>query len=162
MNQGIDYSQIPLRDIHLPDPVGLWPPAPGWWILLALALVGLAVVLVDYLRRRHQRAALKVLRRVDERLKAGEEPAGCLASVSAVMRRFAMSAATNPALVAGLVGRPWLSYLDSRWDRRAFSEGVGRALTVAPYVPAYAASVDEASELTALCIDWVKAQRPGR
>ena len=162
MNQGIDYSQLPLRDIHLPEAVAWWPPAPGWWILLGLALAGLVVFFIDYLRRRHQRAALKMLRRVVERLQRGDEPAQCLATVSSVMRRFAMSAATNPALVAGLVGRPWLDYLDSRWDRRAFSEGPGRALTVAPYLPAYAASSDEAAELATLCIDWVRRQRPGR
>lgn len=161
MNQGIDYAQIPLRDIHLPDPVGLWPPAPGWWMLLALALAGLAFAAYRYVRTRHQRAALKVLRRIGERLAAGAEPAACLAGVSAVMRRFAMSAATNPALVAGLVGSAWLSYLDSRWDRSAFSEGVGRALTVAPYLPAHAASADEATELTGLCIDWIRRQRLG-
>jgi Domain of unknown function (DUF4381) len=159
MNQGIDYAQIPLRDIHLPGPVGLWPPAPGWWILLALVLAGLVVATYHYVRTRHRRATLAILRRISARLAAGAEPAACLAGVSSVMRRFAMSAATNPALVAGLVGSAWLSYLDSRWDRHAFSEGVGRALTVAPYLPAHAASADEAAELTALCIDWVRHQR---
>lgn len=162
MNQGIDYSQIPLRDLHLPDPVAFWPPAPGWWALLALVIAGCVVWALDYLRRRHQRAALRMLQRVSARLRAGDEPAACLAVVSSVMRRFAMSAATNPALVAGLVGRPWLSYLDSRWDRQGFSEGVGRALTVAPYLPAASGSSSEAVELTALCIAWVKAQRPER
>lgn len=28
-----------LADIHLPEPVSLWPPAPGWWILAILVLV---------------------------------------------------------------------------------------------------------------------------
>ncbi|MAA63183.1 MAG: hypothetical protein CL581_00175 [Alteromonadaceae bacterium] len=43
-----------LRDIHLPDPGGFWPPAPGWWILAALVLVAL-ICLAVFLRRRQQR-----------------------------------------------------------------------------------------------------------
>jgi len=28
-----------LADIHLPEPVSFWPPAPGWWILAILSLL---------------------------------------------------------------------------------------------------------------------------
>ena len=31
-------NTLQLHDIHLPDPAGWWPPAPGWWILALLLL----------------------------------------------------------------------------------------------------------------------------
>ncbi|NMT64681.1 DUF4381 domain-containing protein [Marinobacter orientalis] len=43
-----------LRDIHLPQPGGFWPPAPGWWILLAIG-IALTVLAFVYLRRKHRR-----------------------------------------------------------------------------------------------------------
>ncbi len=27
----MEPSELPLRDLHLPDAVGWWPLAPGWW-----------------------------------------------------------------------------------------------------------------------------------
>ena len=34
----MDQNALPLRDLHLPDAIGWWPPAPGWWVLFVLAL----------------------------------------------------------------------------------------------------------------------------
>ena len=46
-------EDLPLRDIHLPDPVSWWPMAPGWWLLFFL-LVLLISLSIFFLRRRQQ------------------------------------------------------------------------------------------------------------
>ena len=38
----MDETTLPLRDLHLPDPIGWWPLAPGWWFVLVLVAGGLA------------------------------------------------------------------------------------------------------------------------
>ena len=43
-----------LRDIHLPQAVHWWPPAPGWWVVAALSLA-LTIWLVRFLQRRYRR-----------------------------------------------------------------------------------------------------------
>ena len=43
-----------LRDIHLPQAVHWWPPAPGWWIVAAVALA-LTIWLSRYLQARYRR-----------------------------------------------------------------------------------------------------------
>ena len=54
-----------LRDIHLPDPVGFWPLAPGWWILglLILILLGVALrfLIKRYRNNRYRKQALSKL-----------------------------------------------------------------------------------------------------
>jgi hypothetical protein len=157
MNQEIDFSQIPLRDIHLPGDVPWWPPAPGWWLLLIAALGVVAYFVMRYAQRYRERAALRALTQVVTELEHGAEPTACLARVSSIMRRFAMSIAERPSLVAGLVGERWLRYLDSRWERGSFASGAGRALAVAPY--ARGCSRDDALELAQLCAEWIRLQR---
>jgi len=168
MNPEIDYSQLPLQDIHLPGEVAWWPPAPGWWLLAGLIVAGLALLALHYYRGRHQRAALRALRAVQARLEQGGEPVACLQSVSTVLRRFAMTTADladpsepgtlPPDTVAGLIGERWLQYLDGRWQRDEFTHGPGRLLLAAPYARARFVDRPQALELTALCMDWVKAQ----
>jgi DNA polymerase III gamma/tau subunit len=162
-----DVSSLPLRDIHLPGPIGWWPPAVGWWLLAALVLVALALYALRYYQSRHRRVALKSLQRVRAALEQGVEPVVCLQNVSTVLRRFAMTTAAArdrkheaavEAEVPGLIGQRWLAYLDSRWQRDEFAQGAGRALLAAPY--ARPNSIDRAAalELTALCAEWLGAQ----
>ncbi|NVK22817.1 MAG: DUF4381 domain-containing protein [Kangiellaceae bacterium] len=40
-----------LRDIHLPEPTGWWPLAPGWWIIIGLLIV---IIILLIARKFHQ------------------------------------------------------------------------------------------------------------
>ena len=56
-----------LRDIHLPEPIGWWPPAPGWWLL---ALVFLSALIYVALWWRQRRARLYFRRQAQHLLEA--------------------------------------------------------------------------------------------
>ena len=65
-----------LKDIHLPDPVGFWPLAPGWYgliIFIILLLSGLLYFL--YKKHRYARAKKKAV----TLLKTYEEVSRCYA-----------------------------------------------------------------------------------
>jgi hypothetical protein len=170
MNQTVDYTQLPLRDIHLPGAIGWWPPAPGWWLLAALALAGLAAYAVHYYRGRHKRVALRALTRVRTALEQGAEPVACLQHVSTILRRFAMTSLAAPRAnetdavvdVPGLIGERWLAYLDARWARTEFTAGLGRQLLAAPYTRPNSIDRTAALELTGLCTAWLAAQPAAR
>jgi hypothetical protein len=152
-----DLSQ--LRDIHLPGAIAWWPPAPGWWILLGLALLALGVLWWRHYRRFRERAALRGLQAITRDLAAGTDPVVCIQRISMILRRFAMSL-DAPLPVAGLTGEGWLRFLDSRWGRDEFSAGVGRVLIFGPYAPPGRVSATDVGALGTLCIDWIRAQRP--
>ena len=158
MNDAIDYSQLPLRDIHLPGAVGFWPPALGWWLVAAFVLAGAALFAVHSYRGRHRRVALRAMKRVRVALEQGAEPVVCLQMASTVLRRFAMTSARSEPVVPGLIGEGWLEYLDSRWQRHEFAKGLGRQLLAAPYGRPNTIERNTALELATLCTAWLAAQ----
>ena len=72
-----------------------------------------------------------------------------------------MTSSDQPDRVAGLTGESWLAYLDSRWEREAFSRGAGRGLLSAPWVGAGRLDRERCLELGILCQAWVRAQKKG-
>jgi len=46
-----------LRDIHMPSAPSWWPLAPGWWMLVILALIALTAAAWQWRRRRRLLAA---------------------------------------------------------------------------------------------------------
>ncbi|CAA0091636.1 Uncharacterised protein [BD1-7 clade bacterium] len=54
-----------LRDIHLPDAITWWPPAPGWWAVTLLAIIALFTTVYTLVKihqkRRYRRLAIAEL-----------------------------------------------------------------------------------------------------
>lgn len=141
-----------IRDIQLPPDPPIWPPAPGWWLLLGLLLVGLSLwVFYWYRRGALRRAALKELLRLQARFADDGNRAALAMGLSTLLRRLAMSREPRTQ-VAGLSGEAWLSYLDRRGGTKDFGSGVGRLLLTLPYGGGGEADVEE---LLAMVRHWI-------
>ncbi len=146
-----------LKDIHLPAPISWWPPAPGWWLLLAL-LILIAVGLVWYLRRRSRRlglyrAAMQELDEIRQHFDKEQDPRRLAAGLSRLLRRVAISLRPGED-VAGLTGTAWLAWLDAQDDDHAFTEGTGQFLADGAYRPV--GELQDADELLDIVEDWLK------
>jgi hypothetical protein len=143
---------LPLRDIHLPAPISWWPPAPGWWLLLfgIPTLLILLVWLWRWVRRKTVRKlALAELESIaGSNADAREKVQG----LAILLRRVALSVYPREQ-VAGLVGEPWLAFLDGPSGEKRFSAGAGRLFIEAPYRREVQADLDA---LFALCREWIK------
>lgn len=149
---------LPLRDIHLPDPASWWPPAPGWWLLLALA--GIAALIVWHRRRTRARRDLRrlaflELERIENRFVQRNNERQALEELSVLLRRIAIARYPRTQ-VAALTGARWLKFLDGVTGDDRFSNGAGRALADAPYNPA--AVPDNVPDLIDLCRRWLEAE----
>lgn len=134
------FERLPLKDIHLPDPVSWWPPAVGWWLLLgAVVVLGLLVrpaaraVRRMRARRRLCRQALDELAHLRRELEAGGDTGRTLERLSVLLRRVALSVFPAPG-IAGRTGRAWVD-----WLRRTGPDGLDPAalepLIDGPYRP---------------------------
>lgn len=130
-----------LRGIHLPDPVGFWPPAPGWWGLAAALMVA-CVASVVVARRRRRSVVRHALRELDglARTSADTDLQTLATTLSALVRRVALLR-FGRSRVAALHGAAWQSFLAETAPRRRrrrtrFVEDARLVLSLAPYAPA--------------------------
>lgn len=128
-------NQLPLRDIHLPDPSSWWPPAPGWWLLLLLFIVSGVVIwwaLNKYRQRAVLRSAVSQLKGIKHRHKKSNNSQQLLKDLSELVRRVMISHYHRED-VSSLVGDAWLSRLDQVLESKEFTRGVGTVLARGPY-----------------------------
>ena len=87
----MDPQEIPLRGLHLPETVGWWPLAPGWWALSIVAVIAAGWLMRLWLRRRaHAAARRKALRQLEKsRLAYADHgnPVTLGAEISQLLRR---------------------------------------------------------------------------
>lgn len=95
-----------LNDLVEPPSVAWWPPAPGWYFVLAI----LGGVLAWLAYREWSRWRADVYRRA---ARHELQSAGSVAAISEVLRRTAL-AATSRQAIAGLSGPAWPAWLAER------------------------------------------------
>lgn len=126
-----------LQDIHLPDPVGIWPLAWGWWALM-IAVVVCLWVSVSYIRRAQSRRAYRQQTLLElHKIRATfnhEQTAEYLQAVTLLLRRCAISGFGHQ-FNTGLKGDEWLAWLGEQCHKtqHEFNQGIGRVLLVGPY-----------------------------
>jgi len=128
----MDDALKQLHDLHLPEAPGIWPPAPGWW-LLGFLIATLVCALVSRVYRMHRRGRPFRLaqRRLDHLLAQAREQRLAAREfadlVSALLKRALIHGAQRHD-VASLTGAAWLVYLDKLVKSDVFSNGAGAAL----------------------------------
>ena len=150
-----DPSTLPLRDIHLPEGVGWWPPAPGWWLLPVLLLLGLVALWYSrllYRRRRYSAVnmAKQELAGIRSRYDTDRDAVHCARAISSLLRRVSISLFPRVES-AGLTGKEWLEVLQVEGHAGG---NTSQLLLEAPYRHQVAEA--EVDALYGFCSDWLE------
>jgi len=109
MNPQDPLSQ--LRDIHLPETGGFWPPAPGWWVLMVLALIALAWVVLAVIRRRRRNRWRRLAKQALDELAENAEPTPAwFASLNTLLKQAARECHPH-RYPESLSGDAWIDFL---------------------------------------------------
>jgi len=124
-----------LRDIHEPDPISFWPPAPGWWIVLVIIVA--AIFLLRWWLKRdkspsYKKLAYEALKNITTNYEVQRNGYKTAGEISELIRKV-MVLTDDRSEVAGMIDEEWLSYLDLKSGTDLFTKGAGRVLTTVIY-----------------------------
>lgn len=148
-------TELPLRDIHLPDPISWWPLALGWWLALGLLILFIALgcaIIRKMLKATLRKEVSKALNLIEKGFIETENGAQCLAELSVLLRRVVVSR-KDTSKSAGVTGKAWLELLDRPLKEPEFSQGPGKILLAGPYQREV--QREDVSKLLQLCRKWV-------
>ena len=143
-----------LRDIHVPDAPGFWPPAPGWIVVACLVTAAGITAAVVSVRRwrtgRFRRDALAVLRSLRARHAAGAPDTEIAIELSMLVRRVALARRPREE-IAGLTGDRWMARLESTLP------GIGVSARTALLDAPYSRRCDfDVARALAACEHWIR------
>jgi hypothetical protein len=151
-----------LADIHLPEPVSFWPPAPGWWVLAVLLLIGL-ILFARWWSRHHakQQVYLHAIAELDRCMQAYSEQEGSIDqrkldyvnAVNSVLRRVALVHFPDSG-VASLGGAEWVDFIRKNGDSSGLDDNLAAALSFGRFQTRCDVDVDA---LDSLGRSWLKS-----
>lgn len=138
-----------LRDIHLPEGVSPFPPAYGWWVILALiALLIVAHKIYNQrLKKSKKRYALQLLMQMPaNNLKTAAE-------MSEILRRICVYKYYQATT---LFGKEWIDFLNLH-SKKQLNGKAAQLLIDAPYINHKSKnySSEDVTKLRDFCQNWI-------
>lgn len=137
-----------LHDLALPPVVPWWPPAPGWYVVLAVLVLisglGLVRLVSRYRANAYRREAARELASLDSP-----------AAIAELLRRTALAIAPR-SVIAEKTGTAWLDWLAAQ-SSEAMPDSVRAQLTTGVYNPP--AASHELSVLRDYAARWITRHR---
>lgn len=126
-----------LKDIHLPEAVGWWPPAPGWYGVMVV-IFGLIVLITllayrRYLNAQAKKQALVLLKTYIVQYEKDRNTQLMSARVSELLKRVALVYFPRHQ-VASIHGQEWIDFL-SKTGKKIDFEPVKTMLLDLPFKP---------------------------
>lgn len=102
-----------LHDIQTPNPIGVWPPAIGWWIItagsLSLLFSAIYFLTAKYIKNRYRKTALVKLSLITD---SEVSPANFLTQINGLLKQVFFTAYPHHRnQVSSSVGKDWYQQL---------------------------------------------------
>ena len=147
-----------LRDIHLPPSISWWPMAPGWYLVLLIALV-LILYLACYLHKKNRHAkpkkqALALLEIYKQDYERDKNTQVTSARISELLRRVALVYFPR-SQVASIYGEDWIGFLKNTSEGIEFQQ-LKVLLLELPFKPSEEVNLQP---LIKAAESWIKQRR---
>lgn len=104
-----------LKEVHPPEPIGWWPPAIGWWIVLALGLtLGIFIIVFTIKAIRQHRWQKMVSTQLALVSHSGGSEGDGITQLNRLLKQL-LKVKHPTAKVASLHGDSWVNFLMNKY-----------------------------------------------
>ncbi len=161
-------NELELKDIHLPDSILWWPPAPGWWVLGVVLIIFLFLMLLllpklwRWLRYKPVRSlSLKEFYLIKQSHQQQADQKQTLQAITTLLRRTVMSKSGRIGH-AGVVGDDWINQLNQMSQKDCFTQAQEELLKYGRYQPAIEGqNKADIDSLLQSCENWIRSLPKG-
>lgn len=177
MQQGQNPKELLLSQLHdvaTPEPVGYWPLAPGWWLLIALLLAAITGGIIGFFawrnakkRNKYRATAKRYLTALQKDYNRGEITASEALQQLNVLTKQAYFAAYPIArlTISGQCGEKWYQHLNNTLGKQSHDKwaSLDKSIFEISYQPASALSENNSTSavnknlnhLFDFCMQWI-------